>query len=488
MNEPAHYPRGPSSANQWLICTDSPEAQEGYPDETSDAADEGTAAHWLLEQCLNADQNPAEWLDSGHASSYGHVVPAGEETGCIKDWPITGEMIEGVQLHIDTVRPDADKKGTRLFVEERVRVDTYMNLPEKVGGTADTILYLPRSKTLKIIDFKYGKGHAVEVISSPGKVYYQDEAGSWKDDKGPDWGVNPQLGIYALAALAELERLLGEKREVKTIELIIVQPRINHKKGKVRKLKTTPMKLMKLEGALVKAIRGPRVRIPGDHCFFCRAKSDCVPYNEVRGRLATEGFDGEAPPGTEPPATGGKTPNPTATKDVAAPTALAVQDFGDIIAAPVKGLSLEVLGHVRASLPHLKKWIGTVEEEIKTRLLHDLQVPGARLAEGRGSRQYAGTPEQLAIAVKRTAEELELQQEALYTPAELKSPSALEKELGPTAFAKTTLATMVSRTAGKPTVVDIDSDAPEYVKGAFEAATPAPEKPKAPAPAKHRLL
>src|SRR5690554_5714157 len=117
MTEPAHYNHGPSSAARWLLCTDSPYAQEGYPDETTDAADEGTAAHWLLEQCLLAG-----WTAEEGALKFDGIVPAGEGTGTVKEWPITGEMIEAVQLHIDTVKPDAVKKGTRLFVEERVRL------------------------------------------------------------------------------------------------------------------------------------------------------------------------------------------------------------------------------------------------------------------------------------------------------------------------------------------------------------------------------
>lgn len=439
MTEPAHYSHGPSSASRWLICTDSPFAQEGYPDETTDAADEGTAAHWLLEQCLNFN-----WTPEDAAEKFGHVVPADEEVGTLKEWPITGEMKEAVQLHIDTVRPDLDKRGTQLFVEERVRLDGHMELPYPVGGTADTILYLPRSKTLKIIDFKYGRGHVVEV-------------------KNDNYGINPQLGIYALATLAELERLMGKKVEVKKVEATIVQPRAPHKKGKVRTYKTTPLGLMKLEGAVRAALTGPRERIPGDHCHFCRAKPDCKAYHGDREARATADFTAEPE-----------------TKEVAEPTdGLNLQK---VMGQPPKGLTLETLGQIRQHLPALRSWIKEVEEEVKTRLLHDLKVPGARLGMGRGSRAYGGSPEELIAAVEATANELEVDTSDLYTQPSLQTPAALEKKLGKKAFAATPLAKLVSHKAGGPMVVDEDSDTPDWAPAdVFEAE----EEEK---PVKHSLL
>lgn len=435
MTEPAHYSHGPSGASRWLICTDSPFAQAGYPDETTDAADEGTAAHWLLEQCLNAGQNADTYVDCSDIKS----VPAGEETGCVKYWPITGEMIEAVQLHIDTVLPDAKKKGTRMFVEERVRLDHAMGLPHPVGGTADTILYMPRSKVLKIVDFKYGRGHVVEV-------------------KNPDGTVNPQLGIYALAALAELERLLGEKREVKWVELTIVQPRAPHKKGPVRTLKLSPFQLMDLEADVYRALTEPPIRIAGDHCHFCRAKPDCEVFHADRHTKATADFAAEEEPdGTLP----------VETQQAEVPS---LQAVGDLLARPVKSLTREELGQARRLASHVRAWLKEVDEEVKTRLLHDIPIPGARLAPGRGSRSFGGTPAELEAAATRTAYDLGLPDSDLYVPAKLKSAAALEKELGKGKFKDTPLAKLVTYTAGGPVVVDEDSDAPDWTPAdVFEA-------------------
>lgn len=449
MTEPAHLKRGPSGAHRWLICSDSPEAEEGYPDETTDAADEGTAAHWLLEQCLTKNVPAGEYANVALA---GYIEA--EEAGTLKDWPITGEMVEAVQTHIDAVNKHAQKRGTKLFVEERVHVGEHFGLSDTVGGTADTIMWLPKSKTLCVYDFKYGKGHVVEVGSDR-------------------WSVNPQIGLYAIAAMSELKRLLGKDVQVKWIELAIVQPRAYHKKGPVRIKKISPMQLMGLEADLIEAVNGPRVRVPGEHCFFCRAKPDCAEYHAHRGEQATGGFEAEVPAEEQ-----GELPLPAGEAnphhhDLALTTSPPMAAALELLTRPVKGLSLNELAKARQVLGPLKAWAKEVEEEVRTRWLNDLPVPGTRLAQGPGKRAFGGTPKEREAAAWVAAERCGVDAEDLYEPAELKSPAKLEKQLGKAKFKETPLASLVTYTAGGPVVVDEDSDKPDYVKGAeFEAETP----------------
>ncbi len=47
--ERAHALLGPSKAYQWMACTPSARLEEGFPDTTSEAAEEGTLAHELAE-------------------------------------------------------------------------------------------------------------------------------------------------------------------------------------------------------------------------------------------------------------------------------------------------------------------------------------------------------------------------------------------------------------------------------------------------------
>lgn len=462
MTEPAHYPHGPSGAHRWLICTDSPHAEAGYANETTDASDEGTAAHWLLEQCLKDGLPAQEWVDQRCPDK---IIPADEFTGCEKDWPVTGEMIEAVQTHLDEVARWAGfpklKRGARLWAEERVHVPEHYRLLSPVGGTADTIIYLMRSKTLVVLDFKYGKGHVVEVGS----------------DK---WSVNPQIGLYAIAALCELERLLGKKVEVKWIELAIIQPRAYHKKGPVRIKKISPMQLMGLEMDLIEAVNGPKVRVAGDHCHFCRAKPDCAEYHAHRGEQATGGFEAEVPAGEDKPEWVGVDHADGA--DAAAyalvgshhhELAPAPPSLPELIARPVKSLTLDELARARALLAPLKAWAKEVEEEVRTRWLHDLPVPGTKLVQGPGKRAFGGTPDEVRKAAISLATDLGVPLEDLYEPAELKSPAKLEKQLGKAKFKDTALANLIVKTEGGPVVADEDSDKPAYVKnGGFEAEVP----------------
>ena len=41
----AHSILSPSGASRWMACTPSARLEEGFPDSTSDAAEEGTLAH-----------------------------------------------------------------------------------------------------------------------------------------------------------------------------------------------------------------------------------------------------------------------------------------------------------------------------------------------------------------------------------------------------------------------------------------------------------
>lgn len=441
LPESGHHPHGPSSAHRWLICTDSPFAEAEYPDETTDPADEGTAAHWFAESCLQSGNDAQVFRDNGADTGLvtrgSEIIIPAEVSGCEKDWPVTGEMVEAVQVYIDEINKHAKKRGTKTFIEEKVHLAENYGLDYPVGGTADAIMYLPRSKTLAVRDLKYGRHVVVEV----------------GDDK---FVVNPQAGIYGLASLAEIVRLIGKQVEVKKLDIGIVQPRAYHKKGPVRNIIVELFDLIDLEIAIAEAVNGPRVRVAGEHCRFCKAKDDCETYAEWRAGENTSGFEAEVPD--------------TSKKDVAV-SQVPVSELP--LSKPVKGLTLQELGVARASIRFLKDWVKEVEEEVRTRLLYDMEVPGWRLAPGRGSRSYGGSPEEVEQAAKATIEEKGLDPDLLYSPRVLRSPAQLEKEFGKGAFKNTPLGQLVTTTEGGPTVVGSDSDKPDYVKdNGFEGEVP----------------
>ena len=58
-----HSALGASSCKRWWHCPGSVSLSAGLPNESSDAAREGTAAHALAEQCLTYYQDAAELID-----------------------------------------------------------------------------------------------------------------------------------------------------------------------------------------------------------------------------------------------------------------------------------------------------------------------------------------------------------------------------------------------------------------------------------------
>lgn len=467
--EPAHYPHGPSSAHRWLNCLGSIEAEKDYPDDTTDAADEGTAAHWLLEQCLLTwKAAPEEWeldtLARDLAANSAHpVVLAGDSTGCLKDWPITGEMIEGVQLAIDTVKDDLRKKGTQLWIESRVRLDDTLGLPVPVGGTCDIMVYLPRSKLLRVLDFKYGKGHVVEVIE-------------YEKGQKPVAHLNEQAVLYALGGLYRFEQETKGKREIKWVELGIVQPRAYHKKGPVRLYKTTPAALTYMEADLVERVPNTWPMLAGaprtageKQCNFCKAKKDCDTY--TRWRSEESRSEWEADPVQEIEIMGEPKAEDTA-------VAVAGKNGSSELALPnlppASSLTLEQLGAARKAVKWLREWTKDVEDEVHTRLRHDLPVPGAKLVQGRGSRPW-NDEKAVAEAMAALIEAGDVSKEAVFEPAKLKSVAKVETAIGKKRF-KQLLGDYVSHVEGGPVVADEDSDKPAYVKDSGFEAEQKPEE------------
>lgn len=235
----AHSILGASSSHRWLNCPGSVRLSAGMPKTSSKYAEEGTAAHELAEMCLRNHEHALEYL--------GSFITVGETA-----YEVTDEMVEAVQLYLNTVRADFREAGpgAELMVEKRFHLDW---LYDGMFGTNDALVGQPFG-LLRVYDLKYGAGVAVEVED------------------------NPQLMYYALGAAH------GETYE--EVELVIVQPRAQHPDGPVRRQRMWVAELDRwadevlLPGAEATAKADAKLST-GDHCRFCPALAVCPAQKEV---------------------------------------------------------------------------------------------------------------------------------------------------------------------------------------------------------------
>lgn len=183
----------PSGASTWAICELAVAMRALFPqmpDEAdTDVCEDGTAAHWLASEIWN-----------GNFPKEGSLSP--------NNRVITDEMFDGVDLYHDVLR-DAFWRDAETYCEQMQ--DCSIIYPG-MKGTPDAFS-LKRDADgvwhLRVVDFKFGY-RFVEV---------------WH---------NLQLIIYAAALAVRFSLPTGTR-----IQLVIVQPRCNHRDGPVRTWNTT---------------------------------------------------------------------------------------------------------------------------------------------------------------------------------------------------------------------------------------------------------
>lgn len=378
MTAPAHELRahshlGASSAHRWLTCPGSIRLSIGQPNESSIFAAEGTAAHELCEMALRQKKDAIDFL--------------GEEiiTGNHK-FEVTEEMAEAVQVYVDTIRADFEE-GDILFIEHRFDLS---NVFEGMFGTNDAGLY-KRDGSLKVYDYKHGKGYAVEVEN------------------------NPQLAYYGIG-LMNVPSLKGAS--ITSVELVIVQPRAPHKDGPVRRWMTDAIHLLDFmaelrEGAA--ATEDPDAPLlAGGHCKFCPAAGICPALRQVAIDDAQAEFVDTVP-----------------------------QDLDEATIARL----LEKCGLIEDGLRAIRK-------EAYSRMCGGAKVPGWKIVAKRATRKWMGEPDEVSgkLTMLFDLEEQDVVERKLRSPAQVekllpKSERAGLAELVSSVSSGTTLARESDRRA-----------------------------------------
>lgn len=368
-----HATLSPSAASRWLNCAGSVLAGTTTDRKTSSYAEEGTAAHKLLELCLRLECHPEEL----HGVRIHESVQTGGAVE-IPDYHVDDDMVEAVAHAYDYIRAfDAKYRSNRtghssakVLIERQVHwgAQGHIKLSKEVAsGTADVILVAPGR--LVVMDYKHGAGKVVEVED------------------------NEQAKLYAIGALNDLD--LWDK--VDEVLLVIVQPRARHEAGPIREWAISVDDLdewaQKVVAPRAKAALKPNAkRTAGHWCRWCAAAPTC--------RALVDKVMEDA--GTE----------------------FSVLENNGLAMAPPNphDLTMEELARAQAAADLIEAWVHAVRGRVLELLLSGRELPGWKLVQGRSTRAW--DEDQMDEAARAAHEHLG--DPRLYAPRVLLSPAQLE--------------------------------------------------------------
>ena len=397
----AHALLSASSSKQWLNCPPSARLQEGFPNESSSYAEEGTFAHSVCEYKVK------KYLHERVSR------PQSDQWYTEEIDQITDVYAEFVISIIEQMKRNGCEP--LVLVEERVN---YSHIAPSGFGTADMLIVGKDEEgrgLLHICDFKTGQGVFVDA------------------------NHNSQMMLYALGGLAAY----GYIYEIEIVRMSIIQPRLDN----VSTYETTREELEawgeSIKATAKLAYEGKGEQKAGDWCRFCRAKPVCKACRDEALSLCREefldldvgAFSEEAPASPDDEVT-----------DITAP-------YTPDKSAPVfrqPGLvSLDELVSVLPTLNRISSWIEAVFAYISSEAInHGVPIPGYKVVEGRSKRVFTDTKAVVDTAVANGYTDLYKRQ--LITLTEF------EKMMGKKRFAEL-LGDFVAKPPGKLALVP-DSD------------------------------
>lgn len=240
-----HSPIGASGYYRWKECPGSVKLSEGLSGPESAEAIRGQRAHECAALWIKNRSCPKNKFDD-----------------------LEQEDFDAVEVYYDFVeRLIGANSLIKYYIEKKFDLS---NVHPGLFGTADFVCYSSEHQKLVVVDYKHGAGLPVEV----------------KD--------NPQLQYYGAGAVFELNV------PIKSIELVIVQPRCQHKDGPIRKWQLSPqaldafLKQLKEDAIATEAEDAP-LNV-GEWCRFCPAAAvNCPKLREKSLTLVQEVFAPDAP-------------------------------------------------------------------------------------------------------------------------------------------------------------------------------------------------
>ena len=236
----AHAKLSASGSEKWMTCTPSARLEEGFPDEGSEFAREGTFAHEVFELQLKRylHRVSTREFDAGMAILKENEFWSEELRDHVQD--AVNVAIERIELARER------SKDAIILVEQRLDFSPWV--PEGFG-TGDLVIVA--DELMEVCDLKFGKGIPVSAIE------------------------NSQMRLYGLGAVNALAHLY----DVQRVRGTILQPRLENYSSE----ELTLEQLLRWGEDQVKpraklAWLGEGEFVPGDHCTscFCKARYTCA--------------------------------------------------------------------------------------------------------------------------------------------------------------------------------------------------------------------
>ena len=295
-----HARLSPSSADRWTSCTASPAAQDGIPNENSDASRAGTTCHQIQEELLldpsldpysyvgrvlvfwqhpESDSRGEDWYETWEG-----MQETADGALCFEEARVTvsEDMVDKVCSAVAFILEQHELLGGELLVEQRVPIGQFTG-EDDAYGSADVILL--GATWIVVIDSKFGRKrvNASKVLRAERIDFITGEI--LLEQRGP----NLQMASYALGSV-HAHDLFGT---VERVTMVIVQPFVNHTDS----YSCTIAELREAEKFLAAKAEetrtNPKFKPTFENCFFCRAKGRCDAQSTLALSTVFDGFGEE---------------------------------------------------------------------------------------------------------------------------------------------------------------------------------------------------
>lgn len=338
-----HATLSPSSRSRWKRCPGSVRETIGLPDQPSGpSAVDGTHSHTLLEHCIKADlADPLNMVGLKMKDHDGEFV-------------VDRARAERVKIAVDYLGERVNHSAT-VLAESRVNPEHLLGRKD-LSGTVDVQIVTGRN--VEIIDYKDG----FNPVSAEN---------------------NDQLEQYAFGVLAGYKLPINAEYPIDTIIMTIIQPKLALRGlNPISSCTVTVQEMLGKIGQIVveaAATDDPDAPlVPGEvQCKYCRARGSC-------SALATN----------------------------------VMKDIGVMFQPMVQSAPVDEISHQTASkdpntmtdqqireimegAPLMRQLLDSVEEEALKRFKAGISIPGLKAVNGRGSRNWNLSDDQIAEKLKR---------------------------------------------------------------------------------------